>query len=437
MIVLKKSHIKTLLGSIFLFLYIFPFKLYILPLNNLHFIFIISFAYLVIKSLYSNTLLIDKRVIGFFLLIVILGLWSLVSCFNGSDFIVIKLLLVFSGGFIIISYFLIDLFFRDLKIEDIFKIIVYVLLAQAVIAFVIFLNPSIKNIYFNIIDLQDDLELVKSLSSIRLIGLGVFFFGMGTILSYGLIIISWLIINTKMIGKQTYFFVFAYIIIMAASLFSARTSTFGIILSMAYLLCSIRGLSFLVKVFICLLIGIVIGYFLIPEDVSYSLQSKVFPWAFEALYNYFDNSTLETASSNRLQEMYFEFNNYTTFMIGDGYMNDPIGNGYYMNTDAGYMRQIFSYGIIGLVMSLVVYSYVLVTFLKDKSLTMYVLITIIFELILNIKGLMFFYSHVDKILILIFLFILLKRNNFYPQKFVTRKDLTTRYLMPKVEINQK
>ena len=61
-------------------------------------------------------------------------------------------------------------------------------------------------------------------------------------------------------------------------------------------------------------------------------------------FNFFENGSIGTSSSEVLQTMYFQVSE-KTFFLGDGYWINPNGFGYYMGTDAGYMRHILYYGL--------------------------------------------------------------------------------------------
>lgn len=94
--------------------------------------------------------------------------------------------------------------------------------------------------------------------------------------------------------------------------------------------------------------------------VLYNISADVMKFlrfGFEGFFNYFEHGKFETNSTNMLSEGMIFPDNWKTWIIGDGYMasglNDPyyIGPsdyGFYMNTDAGYSRFIFYFGLIGL-----------------------------------------------------------------------------------------
>lgn len=69
-----------------------------------------------------------------------------------------------------------------------------------------------------------------------------------------------------------------------------------------------------------------------------------FDWAYEPFINYFSGNTFESASSNQLKEMW-ELPSVETFLWGDGRYTDPISGSYYKQTDVGYLRNIYFFGL--------------------------------------------------------------------------------------------
>ena len=143
-----------------------------------------------------------------------------------------------------------------------------------------------------------------------------------------------------------------------------RTTTVGAIIAIAYGVFSIltdaelRKSSELSNFMTIVILFIVIGFLTcVILYNSFSEFKRLIRFAFEGFFNYFENGKFETNSTNMLSEGIIFPDNIKTWIIGDGYMasgsNDPyyIGPsdyGFYMNTDAGYSRFIFYFGLIGL-----------------------------------------------------------------------------------------
>ena len=81
-------------------------------------------------------------------------------------------------------------------------------------------------------------------------------------------------------------------------------------------------------------------------------------FAFEGFFALFEKGEWNVGSNTQLKNMIVFPDNFKTWIIGDGYFNNPIGidpyytgeitGGYYKNTDIGYLRFIFYMGLIGL-----------------------------------------------------------------------------------------
>ena len=93
-------------------------------------------------------------------------------------------------------------------------------------------------------------------------------------------------------------------------------------------------------------------------NVSASFQDS-FRFAFEGFFNWVETGSWRTNSTDTLKEMYLFPENIKTWVIGDGYFADPtktdpyyIGislSAFYKGVDVGYLRFIYYFGIIGLV----------------------------------------------------------------------------------------
>ena len=85
-----------------------------------------------------------------------------------------------------------------------------------------------------------------------------------------------------------------------------------------------------------------------------------FRFGFEGFFSLFETGKWETNSNNILKNMIVFPDNLHTWIIGDGYLENPyrrdmnyIGpnfGGYYMATDIGYLRFIFYFGLVGLLL---------------------------------------------------------------------------------------
>lgn len=88
-----------------------------------------------------------------------------------------------------------------------------------------------------------------------------------------------------------------------------------------------------------------------------------FRFGFEGFFSLAEKGEWQTHSNDILKKMIVWPNNLKTWIIGDGYLNNPadkslntydpyfVGkfHGFYMDTDIGYLRYIFYFGLIGLI----------------------------------------------------------------------------------------
>ena len=85
-----------------------------------------------------------------------------------------------------------------------------------------------------------------------------------------------------------------------------------------------------------------------------------FRFGFEGFFSLFETGRWETNSNNILKNMIVFPDNLHTWLVGDGYLENPyrrdinyVGpnyGGYYMATDIGYLRFIFYFGLVGLLL---------------------------------------------------------------------------------------
>ena len=198
-------------------------------------------------------------------------------------------------------------------------------------------------------------------------------YGIGCALDVGggrlgaiLIILAYLMLLSIKRQKSQWVYIgllgsFFYILVIGNMM--GRTTTVGAVIAIAYLAYSIVSnreiqsasiRSFLFTTVWVIVVGVVvcIGLYNVSSEIRTLLR-----FGFEAFFNYFETGKFETHSTNLLSVGLIFPDNLKTWIIGDGYMasgaNDPyyIGPadyGFYMNTDAGYSRFIFYFGLIGL-----------------------------------------------------------------------------------------
>lgn len=250
----------------------------------------------------------------------------------------------------------------EISLETIGYYLVAVALLQCTLGLLINYFPLINNAVNSVVTGEKYMIGIEG----RLHGIGCALDVGGGRLGAILIILAYLILQSIKHQKSWWVFTgllgaFFYILVIGNMI--GRTTTVGAAIAIAYLifsLCSDRKIeatsirSFLSIAVLEITIGVIIcvGLYNISPEMH-----KLLRFGFEAFFNYFEHGTFETHSTNMLSEGMIFPDNFKTWIIGDGYMasgsNDPyyIGPadyGFYMNTDAGYSRFIFYFGLIGL-----------------------------------------------------------------------------------------
>lgn len=194
------------------------------------------------------------------------------------------------------------------------------------------------------------------------------------------------IIADKMNSKRKSLkFWLLYIVLIFGGLIYGRTSIITAGLSLIFLFISVKNKGKLFnKLFILILlfiIGISFLYFVSLENDS---VSSWFNWAFEPIIAFFNKSDIR--SMNSWKRM-IKIPDLKQFLFGDGRYTKE--QGYYMDTDIGYLRDIYYFGVFGLIC---IYSFIF-SFLKCinkniatkeyRSFLVFVFLNII---ILEIKG---------------------------------------------------
>jgi len=97
--------------------------------------------------------------------------------------------------------------------------------------------------------------------------------------------------------------------------------------------------------------------------VSYQTDAKMrerMRFGFEGFFNLVEKGRFSYTSNEKLGTMFVWPDNVKTWLVGDGYFSNPVATdahytgeitrGYYMGTDVGYLRFIFYFGMVGLLM---------------------------------------------------------------------------------------
>ena len=182
-----------------------------------------------------------------------------------------------------------------------------------------------------------------------------------------LILLSYLAVNpsgeiNKSLETTLYFLAFLIIGVLGSMI--SRTTAIGI--GMAMILWFIYPIlyrkqgntgyrPFLRSVILCSAILIPFAWYLYDTNEGFHENLR---FGFEGFFSLVEKGKWEVHSNEQLMGMWVWPTNLHTWLIGDGYFNNPFESNsfyigpdcvdFYMGTDIGYCRQVFYFGLIGL-----------------------------------------------------------------------------------------
>lgn len=387
--------ILTILSS----LYLFPIRLHVLPMVNSKMLMAaIGLMLYSWEHFKKHVLTIKKETF----LPILLGLLFSLICYiavvynNTIDLVYVTYftsMFTWLGG----AYFLIYMvrfFYGSATYDTIFGYIALMCFGQCVLALIIDSVPQFAQFVSSIV-IQVDIEYFDKTP--RLYGIGAAFDTAGIRFSCALLALAYLINKTANNAIRVLYIV-SLIAITAVGNMISRTTTVGFAIAIFYLLFSnmswlntyitsnkiVNAINY-VGVFCAL---IYFGYYLYANNAGFS---KAFDYGFEGFINLFNTGKFSTTSSDMLfQGLSMSDllpNSMKTWIIGDGYFQDPYNPGYfYAGTDSGYIAFLYYCGIIGLstfALMFVVITYILCK--RENNLTFFYVCLLSIQLLVWIK----------------------------------------------------
>lgn len=252
------------------------------------------------------------------------------------------------------------------SVELICNYLIGVCVGQCILALIIDSFPAFKLLVDRFVVGFDFVETDTLTKANRIYGIGAGLDVAGTRFATVLVMISFLLqrLSDSRYKKYMWLYLVAFLLISVVGNMMARTTTVGIIVALGYLIISSGILRFSlyrdnVRVWKYLLISLCVA---IPFMVYLYSANEQFHdnirFAFEGFFSLAEKGQWETNSNNILKNMIVFPDNVQTWLIGDGYIENPTGRdpyyvgptygGYYKGTDIGYLRFIFYFGVIGL-----------------------------------------------------------------------------------------
>ena len=254
----------------------------------------------------------------------------------------------------------------EATVEIVGNYLIAVCVMQCGLAIMIDSFPWLKNLVSDLILGLGFVDNQTLEEANRLYGIGCSLDVAGTRFSCVLVIIAFLSLKIAGTEKKQWIWLYliSFFVISVVGNIIARTTIVGV--GMAVLVWLIGAIAvrqaetrrFLISRWLAVLItAIIVCTVLYIESPIFKDN---FRFGFEGFFSLFETGRWETNSNNILRNMIVFPDNLHTWLVGDGYLENPyrrdinyVGpnyGGYYMATDIGYLRFIFYFGLIGLLL---------------------------------------------------------------------------------------
>lgn len=358
------SYIKYPILLIVTSFFFFPFEFTFLPgINTKMLLAAMGLVLFVARAAASRSASLDK---DFFVLIVfasIVSLSGIISVvYNATTDLsyasyVVSFFVWMGGAYFVVS----GIRFLHGKVTPLMVInyLAAICVVQCVIALLISRNPLVKDIVDSFLGGDGFMGKLEN----RMYGIGCALDVAGLKFSCVLVAISFVVMNGLCQPKlQTTIYWIAYLVIAVVGNMIGRTTSVGVVVSLIYILvhCIFYGYREFLKshVLPLLLLMVVLLPLLIYLYNNSPKTREDLRFGFEGFFSLAETGRWETNSNNRLSDMFVLPDNPKTWIIGDGYFDNPYSdpnfNGdnpteFYKGTDVGYLRFIYYFGVIGLI----------------------------------------------------------------------------------------
>ena len=358
------SYIKYPILLIVTSFFFFPFEFTFLPgINTKMLLAAMGLVLFVARAAASRSASLDR---DFFVLIVfasIVSLSGIISVvYNATTALsyasyVVSFFVWMGGAYFVVS----SIRFLHGKVTPLMVInyLAAICVVQCVIALLISRNPLVKDIVDSFLGGDGFMGKLEN----RMYGIGCALDVAGLKFSCVLVAISFVVMNGLCQPKlQTTIYWIAYLVIAVVGNMIGRTTSVGVVVSLIYILvhCIFYGYREFLKSHVLPLLLLMVA--LLPLLIYlYNNSPKTredLRFGFEGFFSLAETGRWETNSNNRLSDMFVLPDNPKTWIIGDGYFDNPYSdpnfNGdnpteFYKGTDVGYLRFIYYFGVIGLI----------------------------------------------------------------------------------------
>lgn len=348
--------------------YFFPFEFTFLPGVNTKMIMAgVGLVLLIVQLARQGRSLVNKDL---FNLSIMAGMVSLVGFFavtwNGtSDYTystyIVSMWVWMSGAYVVVQT--LKKFHGSVSVELVCNYLIVVCVAQCMIAFAMTQFPALKDFVDSFLGSTGFMGKLKD----RMYGVGASLDVAGSRFSVVLMMIVCLMMRISDTNKRKWIalYMIAFVVIVVIGSMISRTTSLGALCAIAYLFYlsriytfhldsgSMRVLGWVFAVILASILISIYGYYTNP-----SFHDNL-RFGFEGFFSLVEKGKWEVHSNEILRDMYVFPDNLKTWIIGDGYFENPywtdpyytgpLWHGYYHGTDVGYLRFIYYFGVVGLV----------------------------------------------------------------------------------------
>lgn len=349
--------------------YFFPFEfIFLSGINTKMAMAGIGLVILIIQLARGRKSIIDR---DFFQLSLIAGLVSLIGFFavtwnDTYDYTyatyIVSMWVWLSGAYVVTQA--ISKLHGHISVELVCNYLIVVCVAQCLIAFAMTQYPPLKDFVDSFLGGTGFMGKMED----RMYGIGASLDVAGSRFSVVLVMIISLLLKIVATDKKKYvgLYLVAFFVIAIIGNMMSRTTTVGLIVAVAYLFYASRiyifridsgmrqVLAWFVGILCVVIVLVIYGYYTNPD-----FQAKL-RFGFEGFFSLVEQGKWKVHSNEILNNMYIFPDNLKTWVIGDGYFDDPSftgepyytgpkWGGYYQGTDVGYLRFIFYFGLLGLI----------------------------------------------------------------------------------------
>ena len=354
-------YIGYLITLIVTSLYFFPFEFSFLPGVNTKMAMAVLGLILAVYSCAKNRSIgLPKEYIWVFLLALLTSFWGIASTTYNStnDYTYASYFVSMSvwlgGAFFVIQS--IRFFHGRADAELVCNYLIAVCVAQCGLALVIDQIPVAKAFVDSFLGGSGFMGKSES----RLYGIGCSLDVAGTRFCAVLIMAAEMISRSR--GRKLILYVLSFFFLTVVGNMIARTTTVGVFLAIFYLL--LRTVFFSKNLVDGRNSWAIMGVFFVLTTVLVLFLYNISPvfkayfrFAFEGFFSLVETGQWKVSSNDILKSMVVFPDNTRTWLIGDGYFENPWGvdlnyvgpeyYGFYKQTDIGYLRFLFYFGICG------------------------------------------------------------------------------------------